>query len=76
MPSPLKRGILGARTIILSKDIDKYAFMCGSNLYESDVIYWKSVCHIFENYPPCICKSRKCQNSKKNAEAFKVEICS
>ena len=39
MPRPLKRGILGASTIILSKDIDKYAFMCGSNFYESDVIY-------------------------------------
>ena len=38
MPRPLKRGILGASTIILSKDIDKYAFMCGSNFYESDVI--------------------------------------
>ena len=24
--------------MILSKDIDKYAFMCGSNFYESDVI--------------------------------------
>ena len=38
MPKPLKWGILGASTIILSKDIDKYAFMCGSNFYESDVI--------------------------------------
>ena len=37
MPRPLKRGILGASTIILSKYIDKYAFMCGSNFYESDV---------------------------------------
>ena len=37
MPRPLKWGILGARTIILSKDIVKYAFMCGSNFYESDV---------------------------------------
>ena len=27
MPRPWKRGILGASTIILSKDIDKYAFM-------------------------------------------------
>ena len=40
MPRPLKWGILGASTIILSKDIDKYAFMCGSNFYESDVM-WK-----------------------------------
>ena len=38
MPRPLKWGILGASTIILSKDIDKYAFMCGSNFYETDVI--------------------------------------
>ena len=30
-------GILGASTIILSRDIDKYAFMCSSNFYESDV---------------------------------------
>ena len=37
MPRPLKRGILGASTIILTKDIDKYAFMCGSNFYETDV---------------------------------------
>ena len=38
MQRPLKRGILGASTIILStKDIDKYAFMCGSNFYETDI---------------------------------------
>ena len=37
MPRPLKRGILGASTIILSKDVGKYAFMCGSNFFESDV---------------------------------------
>ena len=38
MPRPLKLSILGAScTIILSKDIDKYAFMCDSNFYESDV---------------------------------------
>ena len=35
---PLKWGIIGASTIILSKDINKYAFMCGSNFNESDVI--------------------------------------
>ena len=39
MPRPLKRGILGASTIIIFKDIDKYAFMCGSNFYETDVRY-------------------------------------
>ena len=37
IPRPLKRGILGASTIILSKDIDKFAFMCGSNFNETDV---------------------------------------
>ena len=37
MPRPLKWGILVANTIILSKDIDKYAFMCGSNFNETDV---------------------------------------
>ena len=38
MPRPLKKGMLGASTIILSKDIDKYVFMCGSNFNETDVI--------------------------------------
>ena len=37
MPRPLKQGILGSSTIILSKDNDKHAFMCGSNFYETDV---------------------------------------
>ena len=37
MPRPLRWGILGTSTIILFKDIDKYAFMCGSVFYESDV---------------------------------------
>ena len=41
----LKRGILGVSTIILSKDIDKYAFMCGSNFNETDVILGK-ICRI------------------------------
>ena len=39
MPRPLKRGILGASTIILSIDIDKYAFMCGSFFYETNVSF-------------------------------------
>ena len=39
MPRPLKWGILGASAIILSKGNDKYAFMCGSNFYESDVTF-------------------------------------
>ena len=38
MPRPLKRGILGASTIIQSKDIDKYACMRGSNFYERNII--------------------------------------
>ena len=42
MPRPLKRGILGVSTIILSKDIDKYAFLCGSNFYETDIISLKA----------------------------------
>ena len=37
MPRALKWGVLGASTIILSKDIDNYAYNCGSNFYESDV---------------------------------------
>ena len=67
MPRPLKWGILGANTIILSKDIDKYAFMCGSNFYESDFTYlpscktrdWPLVClnsdkKIFEGPSTCL----------------------
>jgi hypothetical protein len=38
MQRPLKRGKLCASTKVLSKDIDKYAFMCGSNFFETDVI--------------------------------------
>ena len=41
MPRPLKWYILGASKLILSKDIDKYAFMCGSNFYVTDVSYQK-----------------------------------
>ena len=37
MPRPLKWGILGVGRIILLKDIDKYAFMCGSNFNETHV---------------------------------------
>ena len=45
MPWPLKRGILSASTIILSKDIDKCVFMCGSNFYETDVNYEWHIVH-------------------------------
>ena len=38
MPRSLKLGKLDANEIILSKDIDKYAFKCGLNFYESDVM--------------------------------------
>ena len=34
IPRPVKRGILGASTMIL----DNYAYKCGSNFHESDVI--------------------------------------
>ena len=37
MTRPLEQVILGASKTILSKDIDKYAFMCGSNFHELDV---------------------------------------
>ena len=60
MPRPLKRGKLGASTIILSKDIDKYAFMCGSNFNETDVTYIES-CFIPVAF-----------NSKPNFEGFKI----
>ena len=43
MARPLERGKLGASTIILFKDIDKYAFMCGSNFNETDVTYVRTV---------------------------------
>ena len=45
MPRPLKQGILGASTTILSKNIDKHASMCGSNFNETDVrnAAWKYV---------------------------------
>ena len=43
MPRPLKRGIPGANMIILSKDIDKYAFMYDSILYETDVTLMPSL---------------------------------
>ena len=33
----MKWGILGAGIIILSKVIDEYAFIYGSNFYETDV---------------------------------------
>ena len=39
MPRPLKRGILGASTIIISKDIAKYAFN------ETDVIFGQLTFH-------------------------------
>ena len=42
MKRPLKRGILGASTIIISKDIDKYAFMCGSSFYETSSVQKKT----------------------------------
>ena len=51
MPRPLKRGVLGgASTIILSKDIDKYAFMCGLNFYETDVISTSKKNNCCDNY--------------------------
>ena len=37
IPRTFKLGILDASTINLSKDTNKYAFMCGSNFYESHV---------------------------------------
>ena len=40
MPRPLKRGKLGADSIILAKDIDKNAFMRGSNFYETNVTFY------------------------------------
>ena len=41
MPRPLKRGIQGASTIILYRDIDKYAYMyVWLNFYESDVTFF------------------------------------
>ena len=39
------RGIIDATTIIFSKVIDKYAFMCGSKFYETDVMYHNIYVH-------------------------------
>ena len=60
MQRPLKRGTLGASTIILSKNIDNYAYKCGSNFYESDVTifkvpkqffsYWRIWSHFIEGF--------------------------
>ena len=57
MPRPLEWGMLGASTIILSIDIDKYAFICGSNSYESDVTFKKMI-------------QKKCSNLKSRATNF------
>ena len=54
MPRPLIRGILGARTIILPKDIDKCAFMCGSNFYETDV-KWDMLLFEYLNFKTVMC---------------------
>ena len=43
MPGPLKGAVLGAIMIITSKDIDKYAFIWGSNFYETDVTYIQNI---------------------------------
>ena len=53
MPRPLKQGILGASKIILSKEIDKYAFMSGSNFYEKDVNW------TFQELEPVCCKKQQ-----------------
>ena len=33
----------GTSTKILSKDIDRYTYMCGLNIYETDVTYTKAL---------------------------------
>ena len=43
MPGPLKGVVLGAIMIIISKDIDKYAFIYGLNFYETDVTYIQNI---------------------------------
>ena len=46
-----KRGILGTSTIILSKDIDKYAFMCGSILMKQMLeCKWNNPLNIYNKY--------------------------
>ena len=69
MPRPLKRGILGASTIILSKAIDKYAFMCGSNFYETDVICRDVICRLF-----CFMYLSSVLLYMKNKEKFYAKI--
>ena len=40
MARPLKQGILGASKIILSKDIDKYAFICGFEFFMNQTLFY------------------------------------
>ena len=49
MPRSLKQGIIGASTTILSKNIDKYASMCGSNFNETDVTLKSGLTLTFRN---------------------------
>ena len=46
MPRPLQRG---ASTIILSKDINEYAFMCGSNFYGTVVSTYFSMTQLLSH---------------------------
>ena len=50
MPRLLKRGIIGASTIFLSKHIDKYVFMGGSTLYKTDVSFSDVMVNLFSSW--------------------------
>ena len=54
MPRPLKRGKLGASSIILAKDIDKNSVMCGSNFYETNVTFTLIVSEIILKLVHCV----------------------
>ena len=69
MPRLLKWGILGTSTIILSKEIDKYAFMCGSNFYETDVRSWCELFKIKKGHGPK--NPTRADQQKKNWQQFR-----
>ena len=57
----------GANAIILSKDIDKYAFMCGSNFYESDFNFM----HWFKS--AILAEWKNCQNGNQGPSVILTE---
>ena len=79
MPRPFKQGILGASTTILSNVIDKYAFMCGSNFYESDVtpkLHALRKNDLYRKWIWRLCQTRYLQSQSKILVSFFSRKCS